>query len=550
MAAARARHRFTVLAYNVLANHCGRPEYFVPFGSRAEDVAWSSRFPRLRQHIVDSSADLLLLSEIDRVDDSWGPFFKDHGFEWVFLPRTAQVYGSMIAWRAASFACEAVAAADYNALADAITLLPDAETAPWAAPFDGARLEASGLSLADAPAAPVPPAVEFRRNCVALFAALRLKPQSQDVARASVSPGGARGGAAPWFAACATHLFWRPDADHTRLAQAAMLQLCAADFVAHVASKMRTTAPSGVSAADDGAAAPSMPPTAAAAAACIAAPLIIGGDLNAPATTAAYRTLALLPLPACQADATAVDAWGVRGAVVRSTCAVTKPAAEGAVTTSGIIADAAGAAATTPTVGPDAVAAAPATPALWHSRLSSYVRSVRGAFDAAWAARSNSLGPLACRGPRMVSAYAACHPDVRATAADIASGRSDGAPDAVVDALVAGAYEPPFTNNDKGHFACLDYMFVTPSTAACDAPAPAATAAAAAHPAFSVPAAVIGALSLATSSTCGSAGLRVLSTAPTAPLPGDAAAFPMPSAGCPSDHLPIAAELAVVDGSS
>lgn len=538
--------------YNVLAQTLAKSDYF-PYVLNAA-LKLKNRWPALQRVILELDADVLLLSELDRVDE-YKTFFTSHGYELVFRRRGAKLYGNGIAYRSSKLRLVKAASLDMNDLADCLAA-GIADTAAWHV-ING---EDGGAASAEA---------HFRKDSVGVFAALAFKEQVP-----ASSPFGI-------VVAC-SHLYWDPSMAAVRSAQAASLLLGASDFAASIAAdagnvEAASTGPSQTNAA--------------------AWPILVGGDFNSQPGTDSHRLLIREPLPLAESavalgsaggsPASGSDAPGSGVApLVWDTLLAPPPAPRPQAPKTASPPSASG-------NGSDLTAPAPVAPAprvlspgrrAWLERLSAFVGRAVSDVATKWSpsggsptdAPSSDGGPSS-RGPSLVSAYArhaqqsltlqlggfdgstglsAVHPSglprvgmelkhgappvplplsVRlADAGDSTTGglvatRSDGTSAPVASPLHAHSVlaldilaEPAMTTMTQAFTECLDYLLFTPRVAT--AASLAVTGNGARGPAV----------------TTEVVSVLPMPTVAEVTKDGDVA---VPSRAHPSDHFPLVAEL-------
>ena len=241
--------RLRVAAYNVLAQVLAKSDYF-PYAGGA--LKLKQRWPQLQRVLESLDADVICLSELDRVEEDYRPWLAARGYALVYKRRGAKQYGNGIAYRTAKLELVAAACADLNDLADAVSC-GVAGTEAWHV--------VQGHHAADDSAGTI--AARFRRDSVCVYAALRLVGHPQ---RLGVVVG-------------CTHTYWDPSMSVVRSAQAAAVLLGAAEFAGAVAAQERAPTPW---------------------------PVIVGGDFNSQPGTDAHRLLIRTPLPLLRAPPPAI----------------------------------------------------------------------------------------------------------------------------------------------------------------------------------------------------------------------------------------------------
>ena len=215
-----AHPRVRIAAFNVLAQCLAKSDYFPRAGSA---LKWKSRWPALQRDVMSWRADVMSLSEVDRVDE-WISFLESHGYATAFKRRGRKAYGQLIAWCFERFELVASAGADMNDIADTLSdgTLSEAVIhrlgTPRAAQRDTASEPTPPTTTATTDASRTA-ADTYRTDTVAMFVSLRLR----DAPGHGIVVG-------------STHFYWAPDAGRVRAAQAATLQLLTADTLAAAAA--------------------------------------------------------------------------------------------------------------------------------------------------------------------------------------------------------------------------------------------------------------------------------------------------------------------------
>jgi mRNA deadenylase 3'-5' endonuclease subunit Ccr4 len=290
-----------VCSYNVLAQCLAKSSYFTY--CKSDTLKWKGRFPRLCSLMGRVNADVFALSEVDQIA-AYTEWFQANKYSFVFQQRKGKQYGNLIAWRSERFECVKAAAADLDDLGAAIRAgvfgadswksaeeMPEHiafsldKLKPATDPTTGAATVGGASSPAEASSA-MPPIVltggaeDFEKSCAGLLVALQSIPEEGQMPRR--------------FIITCSHLYFEPRSHHVRRAQAAMLQLCAAEFLHVVAEGDHSSIP-----------------------------VFFAGDFNAIPGTSPYQTLRAI---ACPEDVTydealatsAPLAWDVLGKFVGS----------------------------------------------------------------------------------------------------------------------------------------------------------------------------------------------------------------------------------------